>query len=215
MIVARPRPAVQRARQLVLQMNRRMLSPLLLRTERPPLRYGLLAALLGITLETLVIYPLKHVAPVSSLGVVYLVAVVAVSTWWGIWLGLLTALASAAAFNFFHLPPVGRLTLQDSRDWVALAAFVAVGATTGLIADLARARAAEADRRRREADLASEMARILLGGANLDDALATAAQRLAAALGVASAAIELGEASADERRTAFPLRRGGETVATL
>ena len=39
-----------------------------------------------------------------------------------------------------------------------------VAAATGLVADLARARADEAERRRREADLATEMARTLLGG---------------------------------------------------
>ena len=200
---------------LILQMRMRSLSPLLLRTARPPLLYALLAAALGITVETLVIYPLAHVANVDSLGVVYLIAVVGVSTWWGIGLGFLTALASAAAFNFFHLPPVGRLTLADSRDWVALAAFVVVGAVTGFVADLARARAVEADKRRREADLSAEMARVLLGGANLDDALATAAQRLAVAIGASSAAIELGVAAPDRRRSAFPLRRDTETIGTL
>src|SRR4029077_4246640 len=90
---------------LILQMRMRSLSPLLLRTARPPLLYGLLAAVLGITLETLVIYPLAHVANVDSLGVVYLIAVVGVSTWWGVGLGFLTPLAPPAPVNFFHLPP--------------------------------------------------------------------------------------------------------------
>ena len=161
----------------------RALSPLLLRSSRPSRALGVAVAALGIALETLAIYPLAHVANVVSLGVVYLIAVVAVSTYWGVWLGLATALASAAAFNFFHLPPTGRITLADHRNWVALAAFVVVAAATGFVADLARARAAEADERRREADLATEMARLLLGGLTLDDALAVAAQRLAAAIG--------------------------------
>jgi two-component system sensor histidine kinase KdpD len=200
----------------------RALSPLLLRSSRPSLIVGTAVALLGVALETLAIYPLAHVANVVSLGVVYLIAVVVVSTYWGVWLGLATALLSAAAFNFFHLPPVGRLTLADSRNWVALAAFVVVAAASGFVADLARARATEAEERRREADLATEMARLLLGGASLDDALAIAAKRLAGAIGAASAAIELGVAASDERRAAFPLRRpsrdpdgGDEQIGTL
>ena len=56
----------------------------------------------------------------------YLPAVLLVSAYWGLSLGLATSLLSAAAFNFFHLPPVGRFTIADSRNWVALAAFTMV-----------------------------------------------------------------------------------------
>jgi two-component system, OmpR family, sensor histidine kinase KdpD len=196
-------------------MRPRSLSPLLLRSSRPPPALGVLVAIAGIALETLAIYPLAHVTNVVSLGVVYLIAVVVVSTVWGIRLGLATAVVSALAYNYFHLPPVGRLTLSDDRNWVALAALVVVAAATGLVAELARARAAEADRRRREADLATEMARLLLGATNLDDALPVAAQRLASAIGAGSAAIELGSTAVEDRRIAFPLRSEDDVIGTL
>src|ERR1700728_3672961 len=128
---------------------------LMLRSERPPRALGVLVATGGTALATLVIYPLEHLAPVVSLGVVYLLVVVVVSIYWGALLGLATAIVSALAFNYFHLPPVGRLARADSRDWVALLAFVAVGAATGFVGSLARERAEEAEQRRREADLAT------------------------------------------------------------
>ncbi len=193
----------------------RSLSPLLLRSRRPSLALGVLVAGLAIVAETLAIYPLAHVAPVDSLGVVYLVGVVAVSTWWGIRLGFATAVLSALAFNYFHLPPVGTFTLADQRNWVALASFLVVAAASGLVAELARARAEEADRRRHEADLATELARTLLGGADLDDALAVSARRLAAAIGASSAAIEHGVVGGDERRAAFALREDDRVIGTL
>jgi two-component system sensor histidine kinase KdpD len=193
----------------------RSFSPLLLRSPRPSLALGVLTAGLVITAETLVIYPLAHVAPVVSLGVVYLVGVVAISTWWGLALGFTTAVVSAFAFDYFHLPPVGRLSLADHQYWVALVSLLAVAAGSGLVAELARARAAEADRRRREADLATELARTMLGGANLHDALAISAQRLAAAIGAASAAIEQGVVGGDERRSAFALREDDAVIGTL
>src|SRR6201994_952258 len=87
---------------------------------------------------TAAIYPLKLVAPVVSLSVVYLPAVLLVSAYWGLTLGLLTALLSALAFNFFHLPPTGRFTISDSRNWVALAAFTTVSVVAGAMADGAR-----------------------------------------------------------------------------
>ena len=193
----------------------RNLSPLFLRSPRPSLAIGAVVAVGATAAETLLIYPLAHVAQVVSLGVVYLIGVVAVATYWGIQLGFATAILSALAYNYFHLPPVGRLTLADHRNWVSLASFLVVAGATGLVADLARARAAEADRRRREADLATEMARTLLGGADLDAGLAVTGQRLAGAIGASSATIELGTVAGDERRFAFALRERDEVIGTL
>ena len=116
-----------------------------------------------------------------------------IAAYWGLVLGLLTSLASAAAFNFFHLPPTGRFTIADSRNWVALAAFVLVALVVSTMAELARGRAAEAERRRREADLAAMLARELLAGERTQDALRATAHRVAEALGLASASLELGQ----------------------
>ena len=115
-------------------------------------------------IATAAIYPLKSVAPAVSLSVVYLPAVLLVSAYWGLWLGLFTSLLSAAAFNWFHIPPVGRFTIADSRNWVALTAFVLVAAVVSTMAEIARGRAIEAERRRGEADLAATLSRELLSG---------------------------------------------------
>jgi two-component system sensor histidine kinase KdpD len=200
---------------MLVAMPQQALSPLFLRSPRPSFALGILVAGLGIAVETLAIYPLAHIAPVDSLGVAYLIGVVVISTYWGIRLGFATALVSATAFNYFHLPPVGRLTLADDRNWVALASFLVVAAASGMVADLARRRTEEADRRRHEADLATELARTLLVGANLDDALAVAGQRLAAAIGASSATIECGVVGGDDRRSVFALREGDTVVGTL
>jgi two-component system sensor histidine kinase KdpD len=192
-------------------------SPLgfLLATPQPPRRVGVIAALLAVALCTLIVYPLAHIAPVVSLSVVYLPAVLVVSVTWGAWLGVATALLSAAAFNFFHLPPVGRFTLQDSSNWVALAAFLVVAILASSVAEVTRARTRDAEERRREADLAAEMARLLLRGNSLAEALPTAAARLAHTLELSSAAIEMDAVEADERSVAFPLREGTNRLGTL
>ena len=186
-------------------------------TGRPPLRVGLVVAAISVAAATGAIYALKSVAPVVSLSVVYLPAVVLVSIYWGLWLGLATALVSAAAFNFFHLPPVGRFTISDSRNWVALATFTAIAAVVSTISDIARNRALEADLRRREADLAASLARELLAGAQTEVALRAAARRVAEALEIPSAALELGNGAApDERHDAVPLYDSdGRRIATL
>ena len=185
--------------------------------SRPSWLLGVVVSVVSVALATAAIYALKRVAPVVSLSVVYLPAVALVSVFWGLWLGLATSLLSAAALNFFHIPPVGRFTIADSRNWIALAAFTTIAAIVSTIADVARNRAIEADLRRREADLAAGLARELLAGAQTEPALRAAARRIAEALKLPSAALELGAvAAADARRDALPLFDGEDhQIATL
>jgi two-component system sensor histidine kinase KdpD len=187
----------------------------LLALEPPSKRAGAAVAVALVALCTLLIYPLKQAAPVVSLGVVYMLAVVIVSVTWGMWLGVATSALSALAFNFFHLPPVGRLTIANSENWVALIAFLVVALLASSVAEVTRARTREAAERRREADLAAETARLLLGGRRLAEDLPTVAARLAQVLELPSAAIELEAVESDERRVAFPLREGPRRLGTL
>ncbi|HEY2440967.1 MAG TPA: ATP-binding protein [Solirubrobacteraceae bacterium] len=187
-----------------------------LRGRRPSPIGGLIAAAVSVTVATLAIFPLSHIAPVVSLGVVYLPAVLLMATYWGLGLGVLTAVVSAVAFNFFHLPPTGDLQLADRRNWISLAAFLTVALAAGTIAELARSRAQEAERRQAEADLAAALARELLRSEDTERALATTARRAADALGLSSAALELGVAEPGPRRLAFALHdAGGDQIATL
>ncbi len=184
--------------------------------ERPPPWRGVVLAAVSVAAATAIVYPLKGVAPAVSLSVVYVPVVLVVSAYWGLVLGLLTALASAAAFNFFQLPPVGTFDLADGRDWVALAVFTIVAAAVSAVANLARGRALEAERRRQEADLAAGLARELLAGAETQAALGASARRVADAMSLPSAAIALGGATGSERQLAIPLRGAqGEQLATL
>jgi signal transduction histidine kinase len=87
-------------------------------------RFGIVVGALSVLGCTLLLYPLKTLAPPDSLGVVYILAVLAVALNWGVWLALLTALASAAAFDFFHIPPNESFGISGSQNLAAFAAFV-------------------------------------------------------------------------------------------
>ncbi len=187
-----------------------------LRASRPNFLIGIAVSVASVAVATAAISALRHLAPVVSLSVVYLPAVLLVSAYWGLALGLGTSLLSAAAFNFFHLPPTGRFTIADSRNWVALAAFTVVAVAVSTVAELARSRASEVDRRRAEADLAAAVARDLLGGSETESALAAAARRVADALGISAASIELGAVEGDRQRRALELSGAdGKQIATL
>jgi two-component system, OmpR family, sensor histidine kinase KdpD len=195
---------------------RAMLSRLFLRPEPPSPAAGLVVAALSVAVITALIYPLREVSPAESTGVAYLLAVLLVSTLWGLRLGLVTSVLSAAAFNYFHLPPTGQFTIADSRHWVALGVFLVAAVVASSVAELARSRAVEAEQRRREADLAAELARVLLGGASVHETLGEAARRLAEALSLEAAAIELGPAATgDAGGLSFELHSGGRRIGTL
>ncbi|HEX3324907.1 MAG TPA: ATP-binding protein [Solirubrobacterales bacterium] len=131
-----------------------------LSAEPPPAWLGLLATVAVVAVGTLVVYPLKSVAPVVSLGVVYLPGILLISIVWGPRLGLLSSVASAIAFNFFQIPPLHRFTIADEENWVALLIFVIVAVISSAVAEMARAQAVEAESRREQADQAlTELAR--------------------------------------------------------
>ncbi|HST55814.1 MAG TPA: ATP-binding protein [Solirubrobacteraceae bacterium] len=184
-------------------------------SDPPSRRTGALAVVAAVAVCTALVYPLKQIAPVVSLGVVYLLAVLVVSAMWGAWLGVATAVLSAMAFNFFHLSPTGEFTIKDSSNWVALVAFLVAAGLASSVAEVSRGRAREAEERRREADLAAEMARLLLRGSDLAQALPAAAARLAQALELSSAAIDLETVEGSERSVVFPLREGTRRLGTL
>ncbi|MGH2876999.1 MAG: sensor histidine kinase [Solirubrobacteraceae bacterium] len=187
-----------------------------LRHRRPRPAIGLASAIVAVALATFAIYLLRQIAPVVSLSVVYLPAVLLISTYWGLALGLLTCLLSSAAFNFFQLPPTGAFTIFNSRNWVALAAFTIVALAASTIAELARSRALEAERRRAEADLAAALAHELLLGADTETALANAARRVVDALGLEHGTIEPGTVEPNAAHEALALHGlDGRRVATL
>ena len=182
--------------------------------RRSPL-IGLLAAFVSVALITGSIYGLREIVPVVSTGVVYMLAVLLVSSYWGLVMGLLTAIMGAAAWNFFHIPPTGRFTIAEGENWVALAVFLIAAVAISGLAGAAQARAEEAETRRREADLTAEMARLLLGGADLDESLRAAGRRVATTFDLPSVSIELSWTDSDQRRRALPLLVDGSRVGTF
>jgi two-component system, OmpR family, sensor histidine kinase KdpD len=176
---------------------------------------GVLVAVGSLGLTTLVLFPLSNVAEPVSLGVLYLLAVLLVSTFWGLRLGLATSVAAAATFNYFHIPPKGRFTIADAENWVALTVFLVAAVVASTLSELARQRAEEAEQRRREADLAAELARLLLGAPDPRAALAAASKRIADALRIDSAAVVLEHVEGDERRAAVPLGEIGTLLVPV
>jgi two-component system, OmpR family, sensor histidine kinase KdpD len=74
----------------------------------------------------------------EALGMVFLAAVVAASTTWGLRVGLFSAVLSFMGWNFFFIAPLYRLTVDQPRDVVAIVLFLSVGGVSGALASRVR-----------------------------------------------------------------------------
>ncbi|MCW2653125.1 MAG: domain S-box [Mycobacterium sp.] len=194
---------------------RALVLKLLLRPTAPPLAVGIVVGAVAIALETLLVVLLKQIDGAQSFGTIYLLGVLVVSSLWGLGLSVAVSVASTLAFAYFRNWPAGGFALFSLQNGVAAAVFLVVALCTNFVAGLARAHATEADQRRRESHLAAELARVILGAADLRGALDTAADHLARALGLRFAALELGAVASDTNRTALPLCDGANRLGTL
>jgi two-component system sensor histidine kinase KdpD len=143
------------------------------RYRTPPLAVA--GSLAAVGVATLLVYALRPVAPTLSLGVLYVLAVLATAVLWGIAYAIPVAVLSMVAFNFLFLAPVGTLSLADGRNWTALAVYVATAIVAAELASRARRRAAEAEQREQESALLADAAAALLQGASLEEIVERAA----------------------------------------
>ena len=114
----------------------------MLATARTPVR--VLFSLLSVAAVTGAVFALRPIAPVLSLGVLYVFAVLPVAVLWGLAYSLPVSVLSMLVFNFLFLPPLHTLALRDSENWVALAVYLVTAVVVSQLATLSRRRAAAA-----------------------------------------------------------------------
>jgi two-component system, OmpR family, sensor histidine kinase KdpD len=98
-----------------------------------------------------VFFRLLHVNP-ATVGFSFLLAVLLLSTTWGLRYATFTAIVATAAYNFFFLPPIFHFTIADPQNWIALFAFLATAGVASQLAERARRGTAYADQRRKEVE---------------------------------------------------------------
>jgi two-component system sensor histidine kinase KdpD len=96
-----------------------------------------------VALVSLGVFALKPVAPVLSLGVLYLFAVLPVAALWGLRYAVPVSVISMLAFNWFFLPPTHTFQLRDSENWVALAVYLGTAVSVSALATRQRRLARE------------------------------------------------------------------------
>lgn len=177
---------------------------------------GILFSLFAVALATGAVTALRPFAPVLSLGVLCLFAVLALAVAWGLAYALAVSIASLLAFNFLFLPPVYTFALRDSGSWVALAVYLVTAVVISELAARARRRATTAEQQRVEMAFSADVSAALLEDGRVEDKLAALGVRVAEVLGAAEARIDLhSRLHPREDETALDLAAGGRRVGQL
>src|ERR1700677_290201 len=129
----------------------------------------------------------------TTVAMTFLVGILLVAANWGLRHSIYLSILSAAVFNFFFLPPVLTFTIGDSRNWVALLAFLVTSIVASQLAERARREAKISRRRQREAERLYEFSQQMLVTGNVIDLLNMLPQMIAATFNLAGAAIYLRE----------------------
>src|SRR5207302_2032124 len=118
-------------------------------THRDPRTLALagLEIVAAVALATLGVAVLQSTAPAAGLGILYLLAVLAVAIRRGQLAALLTAALGVLTFNYFFITPRHRFAIAHSRDGVELVVLLIAAIVVGRLAALGRQRAGEAGRR--------------------------------------------------------------------
>jgi two-component system sensor histidine kinase KdpD len=86
----------------------------------------------------------------TTVALTLLLAILAVSTRWGLAEATVASVVAVLGFNYYFLPPVGGFTIRDPQNLVAFLAFIVTAVTASQLSDRARRRAAEAEAGRLE-----------------------------------------------------------------
>jgi two-component system, OmpR family, sensor histidine kinase KdpD len=101
-----------------------------------------------------------RVAP--TVGFTYLLLVLAIATGWGFIEAAITSVVSTLSLNYFFLPPIGRFTIADPQNWVALFSFLGTSLIASRLSTLAKQRALDAIARQQDLERLYTFSRAIL-----------------------------------------------------
>ncbi|WP_433256967.1 DUF4118 domain-containing protein [Streptosporangium sp. CA-135522] len=134
---------------------------------------GWAMALLGIPALTVALIPFRTELTLPSGILLFLLMVVGVALVGGMWPALTAAVAGFLLLNYHFTPPVGRFTISDPQNLLALSVYVLVAVMVSAVVDLAARRTREAVRASADAEVLSTLAgHVLRGDAALPSLLA-------------------------------------------
>ncbi len=121
----------------------------------------LLVCFAGVVVVTFSAYSIIPHNP-TTVGFAYLLLVLVIASTWGLPEATLASVAATLAFNFFFLPPIGKFTISDPQNWVALFSFLATALITSRLSARVQKQALDAVDRQRDIERLYTFSRAIL-----------------------------------------------------
>ena len=121
----------------------------------------ILLALVGVALLTWACYSFLPVNATTA-GFAYLLLVLIIATVWGFFEASIASITATLTLNFFFFPPVGRLTIADPQNRVALFSFLATSLVASRLSREAKRRTFDALARQQDVERLYTFSRAIL-----------------------------------------------------
>ncbi|MGB6868620.1 MAG: ATP-binding protein [Acidobacteriaceae bacterium] len=153
------------------------------------LRYAVLTAAAGLGV---VLFRLVRVNE-TTVALAFLMLVLATASRWRLRYSVYLSVLCTLLYNFFFLPPVGRLTIEDPRNWVALASFLCCSVLVSHLSNQEHRHAEALEQRRNEVERLYEFLQQLLMQEDLTALARATPSLIASVFGIQAVALHLRE----------------------
>ena len=147
----------------------------------------------------------------TTVAMMLLLTVLAVSAAWGLRLAVVTSVIATAAFNFFFLPPLYTFTIADPQNWVSLFAFLVTAIVASQLSERARGEARKALAREQEVERLYDFSQKMLVYSNVLEV----ANRVPAAVAESFGAQSVGLFLTTTKKTYYSQRNSAFSDADL
>jgi two-component system sensor histidine kinase KdpD len=179
------------------------------RVLRLMIGYG--AAILGAALTTLCIGLVKTVVHVENLSMAYLLVVLWLAVFFGRGPAILASILAFLSYDFFFVPPTGKLVTNDQAEWISLFALLATALVIGHLTATVQAHADAARASQQQTARLYQLAQLIASTPDQETLLQTLAQQVVqsfAGSGVSACILVLPDAqSRPQVRAAAPSKK--------
>ena len=120
--------------------------------------FGITVSVAVLAAATAVMLPLRETVNTTTVTLIYLLAVVILSSVFESWVAIAASIIASLSLNFFFFEPHHTLTIDEPQNLISLFVFLAVAITVGHLSATSNRRRAEAERLYKEIEDAFEKA---------------------------------------------------------
>ena len=152
---------------------------------RLPRRWRPYPAAIGLVVVAWVVAFLLQRAGLSEANkaVVFIPAIIGAALWWGLWPGVVAAVASVLAFDFFFVPPYYTFAVQDVQYLITLLVMLGVALLVGTLAARLRRQVQTSRQREERLEILNRLSRTLAGVSGTHQLAASAQRQVATIFG--------------------------------